>query len=210
MVYRAMEHQVDRDSAEVVARLRAAVAASGLSQAAFARALGTSASRLSTYLTGDTRPYAQFLIRARRLGTALGAVKARGLMSAPATAVAMRGYFLAGDTEWIWRMLLQGRDHLRLMLAEPDESLRQVLLDSWEAEPATVGSTEWDALLAAVAAHELKSAGLEAPAWSQRSPLETPWIPEHPFLGPDRVRAQTPDWLSRQNIYVPARDLVTA
>jgi len=126
--------------------------------------------------------------------------------TAEVTAAAMREYFLAGETEWIWRMLLQGRDHLAAVAAERD----QVLLDSWEAGPGTVGSAEWDALLAAVVAHELEAAGLEAPAWSLREPLADPWMPEHPFLSPDRVRAQTPGWLSRQNIYVPARDLVTA
>lgn len=201
-----MAHPVDRDTAEVMALLREAVAASGLSQAAFARALGTSAPRLSTYLTGDTRPSAQFLVRARRLGDALGAAATRGLMSAPVTAAAMREYFLAGEIEWIWRMLLQGRDQLAATVEERD----QVLLDAWEAEPGTVGSAEWDALLAALVAHELEAAGLEAPAWSLRQPLSDPWMPEHPFLSPDRVRAQTPDWLSDQNIYVPARDLVTA
>ena len=46
--------------------LREAVTASGLSQAAFARALSTSAPRLSTYLTGDTQPSARFLVRTRR------------------------------------------------------------------------------------------------------------------------------------------------
>ena len=65
-----MEQPLDRDSAEVITLLRVAVAISGLSQAGFARALGTSAPRLSTYLTGDTRPFAQFLIRAQRLGKA--------------------------------------------------------------------------------------------------------------------------------------------
>ncbi len=35
-------------------------------------------------------------------------------------------------------------------------------------------------------------------------------MPEHPFLSSDRVAAQTPDWLRRLNIFVPARDLVTA
>ena len=108
---------------------------------AFARALGTSAPRLSTYLTGDTRPSAQFLLRARRLGRALGAAVARGLMSAPVTAAAMREYFLVDEVEWIWRMLLQGRDHLAFIAEERD----QVLLDAWEAEPGTVGSAEWDA-----------------------------------------------------------------
>ncbi len=197
---------IDRDTADVMALLREAVTASGLSQAAFARALSTSAPRLSTYLTGDTRPSAQFLVRARRLGHALGAATSQGLMSAPVTAVAMREYFLTGEVEWIWRMLLQGRDHLSVIVQKRD----QVLLDAWEAEPGTVGSAEWDALLSAVAAHELEAAGLEAPAWALRQPLTDPWMPEHPFLSPDRVRAQTPDWLSRQNIYVPARDLVTA
>ena len=186
--------------------LREAVTTSGLSQAAFARALSTSAPRLSTYLTGDTRPSARFLVRARRLGHALGAAASRGLMSAPVTAAAMREYFLAGEVEWLWRMLLQGRDHLAAVIEERD----QVLLDAWEAEPGTVGSAEWDALLAAIVAHEVEGAGLDAPAWTLRQPLPDPWIPEHPFLSPDRVRAQTPDWLRRQNIYVPSRDLVTA
>lgn len=197
---------LDRDTAQVMTLLREAVAASGLSQAAFARALGTSAPRLSTYLTGDTRPSARFLVRARRLGHALGAAASSGLMSAPVTAAAMREYFLAGEVEWLWRMLLQGRDHLAAVIEERD----QVLLDAWEAEPGTVGSAQWDALLAAIVAHEVEGAGLDAPAWALRQSLPDPWMPEHPFLSPDRVRAQTPDWLRRQNIYVPARDLVTA
>lgn len=202
-----MAQLVDRDTATVIALLREAVTASGLSQAGFARALGTSAPRLSTYLTGDTRPSARFLIRAQRLGQALGAAKVQGLMSAPATAAAMRAYLLAGETPWVWRMLLQGRDHLAAISIGRD---RVLLLDAWEAEPGPVGSAEWDALLAAVTAHEFATAGLDAPAWARQQPLAEPWVPEHPFLAPDRVRAQTPDWLRRHNIYVPARDLVTA
>lgn len=199
--------RVDRDTAEVMALLREAVTASGVSQAAFARALGTSGPRLSTYLAGGTRPSAQFVVRARRLGQALGAASSRGLMSAPATAAAMRDYFFQGDnTEWIWRMLLQGRDHLVEIIADRE----QVLLDAWEAAPNTVGSVEWDAVFAAVIAHEFDVADLPAPAWVNREPLTDPWIPEHPFLDADRVRSQTPSWLSRLNIYVPARDLVTA
>lgn len=201
-----METLPDRDTATVMALLREAVATSGLSQAAFARALGTSAPRLSTYLAGGTRPSAQLVVRARRLGLALGAAAAHGLMSAPVTAAAMRECFLAGEVTWIWRMLLQGRDHLIAIIGQED----QALLDSWEAEPGTVGSAQWDALLSAVVAHQLQSAGLEAPRWSLRAPLSDPWVPEHPFLSPDRVRAQTPEWLRRLNIFVPARDLVTA
>jgi transcriptional regulator with XRE-family HTH domain len=201
-----MVHPIDRDTAEVIDLLREAVTSSGLSQAGFARALSTSAPRLSTYLTGGTRPSAQFLVRARRLGHALGAATTRGLMSAPVTAAAMREHLRAGDVGWTWRMLLQGRDHLAAIIDERDH----VLLDAWEAEPGPAGHTGWDALLAAVTAHELEVAGLQAPPWSQREPLTDPWTPEHPFLTADRVRAQTPRWLRHHNIYVPARDLVTA
>lgn len=197
---------MDRDTLTVIALLREAVASSGLSQAGFARALGTSASRISTYLSGGTRPSARFLIRAQRLGRALSACAERGMMSAPATAAAMRAYLLAGEIEWVWRMLLQGRDHLAFSLA--DESDQSVA--AWEAEPGTTGSTGWDTLLAALAAHEFERAGLEAPPWALSDPLIESWMPDHPFLGPERIVAQTPDWLRRRNIYVPERDLVTA
>lgn len=198
---------MDRDTFTVAALLRDAVTTSGLSQAGFARALGTSAPRMSTYLSGATRPSAHFLIRARRLGRALGAVAGRGMMSAPVTAAAVRVSLLAGETEWVWRMLLQGRDHLALGLGDESD---QAMAEAWEAEPATTGSTGWDALLAALTAHEFERAGLEAPAWAVADPLSEPWKPEHPFLDPERVSAQTPDWLRRRNIYVPERDLVTA
>jgi len=51
---------------EVAARVRAAIAASGLSAAAFASQVGTSASRLSTYATGRVTPSAAMLIRIER------------------------------------------------------------------------------------------------------------------------------------------------
>lgn len=197
---------IGRDTREVMEILRAAVTTSGLSQAAFARSLGTSAPRLSTYLNGRTRPSAEFCMRARRLGQALDAASERGLMSAPATAAVMREHLLAGDVEWIWRMLLQGRDHLALMLVARD----QVLVDSWEAQPGNVGSAGWDALLAGVAGREFEQAGIEAPSWSRVRPLPLPWMPEHPFLSPERVTAQTPTWLRSLNVFVPQRDLVTA
>ena len=55
--------------AEVARQLRQALAASALSQAAFASRLGTSASRMSTYLRGDVTPSASLLVRALRLAT---------------------------------------------------------------------------------------------------------------------------------------------
>jgi DNA-binding transcriptional regulator YiaG len=54
----------------VAAELSASVAASGLTKAQFASRLGTSASRLSTYLSGRVSPSADLFVRARRLSCA--------------------------------------------------------------------------------------------------------------------------------------------
>ncbi|GAB3768729.1 helix-turn-helix domain-containing protein [Microlunatus parietis] len=51
----------------VARRFRMAIARSGLTQAEFAARLGTSASRLSTYVTGSVVPSAAMLDRAERL-----------------------------------------------------------------------------------------------------------------------------------------------
>lgn len=189
-----------------MALLRSALVTSGLSQASFARALGTSASRFSTYLTGATRPSAHFCLRAQRLAHALDAAAAQGLMSAPATAAVLRQHLQAGSREWAWRMLLQGRDHLRLLLTKQDHEL----LGSWEAAPSSTGLAGFDALLAAVTRHEFEAAGQAAPPWSCIQPLLERWVPSHPFLSPERVMAKTPGWLRELNIFVPDRDLVTA
>lgn len=53
----------------VIARIKAALEASHLPQAEFAKRLGTSASRLSTYLSGKVVPSATMLLRAERLNS---------------------------------------------------------------------------------------------------------------------------------------------
>jgi DNA-binding transcriptional regulator YiaG len=58
------EAQVAERSA-VAAEVRDLIAASGLTQAAFAASIGTSASRLSTYATGRVAPSATLLLRMR-------------------------------------------------------------------------------------------------------------------------------------------------
>lgn len=55
------------ERAEVAGEIRAAITRSGLSRAEFARRIGTSSSRLSTYATGKVTPSAMLLIRIRRL-----------------------------------------------------------------------------------------------------------------------------------------------
>lgn len=60
--------EADADArADVARQLREALAASALSQAAFASRLGTSSSRMSTYLRGAVTPSASLLVRAQRL-----------------------------------------------------------------------------------------------------------------------------------------------
>ena len=55
------------DRAAVAAELASLREASGLTAAGFARGLGTSPSRLSTYLSGQVVPSAALMVRARRL-----------------------------------------------------------------------------------------------------------------------------------------------
>ena len=52
---------------EVARRVRGFVDASGLARAAFAEAIGTSASRLSTYATGRVAPSSTLLLRMERV-----------------------------------------------------------------------------------------------------------------------------------------------
>jgi transcriptional regulator with XRE-family HTH domain len=59
------------DRAEVAARIRGAVASSGLTNAEFARFVGTSASRLSTYLSGKVTPSSAMLVRIERVALGL-------------------------------------------------------------------------------------------------------------------------------------------
>jgi hypothetical protein len=62
---RRQADQLDRDT--VVERLREAVRRSGLSNADLANRVGTSPSRLSTYLSGKVMPSASMMVRIERL-----------------------------------------------------------------------------------------------------------------------------------------------
>ncbi len=63
-IYRARTRAQDRARDEVSRRLAALIAESGLTAAEFAARLGTSPSRLSTYLSGKVMPSAALLVRA--------------------------------------------------------------------------------------------------------------------------------------------------
>ncbi len=55
------------ERAEVSSELRALVAVSGLTQADFAKRMGTSGSRMSSYVNGGVVPSATLMVRARRV-----------------------------------------------------------------------------------------------------------------------------------------------
>ena len=55
------------ERAEVARRVAALLEASGLSRSAFAEAIGTSTSRLSTYVTGRVAPSSTLLVRMERV-----------------------------------------------------------------------------------------------------------------------------------------------
>ncbi|MCC6339001.1 MAG: helix-turn-helix transcriptional regulator [Acidimicrobiia bacterium] len=65
-VDRARSRAEGDDRAEVAARVRAAIARSGLTMARFAELVGTSASRMSTYASGRVTPSAAMLVRIER------------------------------------------------------------------------------------------------------------------------------------------------
>ncbi|MEA2024322.1 MAG: helix-turn-helix transcriptional regulator [Actinomycetota bacterium] len=73
--------RVDADQAdrsEVAVRIRDAVTRSELTNAEFARIVGTSASRLSTYLSGKVTPSAAMLVRIERASRGLHQTSAIG------------------------------------------------------------------------------------------------------------------------------------
>ena len=65
-IERAREGVERADRAEVAARVREAVDRSGLTNREFARLVGTSGPRLSTYLSGGVTPSAAMLLRIER------------------------------------------------------------------------------------------------------------------------------------------------
>jgi len=67
VVGRARKVAADAERAEVAAEVRRLVGESGLSQQDFAERIGTSRSRLSTYMSGKVVPSAALIVRMRRV-----------------------------------------------------------------------------------------------------------------------------------------------
>jgi len=77
-VEHARSEAEDSERAEVATRVRDAVVRSGLTNREFARLIGTSASRFSTYLSGKVTPSAAMLVRIERAARNVQHASARG------------------------------------------------------------------------------------------------------------------------------------
>lgn len=74
-IERARDDADQRDRTEVADRVRDAIDRSGLTNREFARLVGTSASRLSTYQSGKVTPSAAMLVRIERAPRAFGTTR---------------------------------------------------------------------------------------------------------------------------------------
>ena len=200
---------MDDDTRAVAMGLDQALADSGLTQAEFAAALGTSASRFSAYRAGKTVPSAAFYLRTLRLAASLKAARDRGWMTPQSAAREIHRALRTGDEIWALKMMLQGRDHLRELLRESDDAS-----NAWTAAPRTTGDRKWDALLAALTAREFEAADREPPRWTEaddrRLGDQDEWVLPSLLHDEAEIRAATPDWLAEHGVYAAERDLVTA
>lgn len=190
------------ERAEVASALRGSLDLSGLTQADFARHLGTSATRLSTYLSGSTVPSAALYLRALRLGVAFGHARKQGLLTCDEAAAAVNRALAEGDEDFALRMILQARDDLRAGAIDADE-LRRI----WEHRVRRIEDERFDTLFRVIVAHEF---GAAAPEWAANACLDEEWIIPDPFRDTDAIKAQTPHWLASARIFIAERGLVTA
>lgn len=196
---------MDVDREACTRALDEALERSGLNAQDFARALGTSASRLSTYRKGTVAPSAPLFLRAQRLASALAAAREHGLMTAPQAAREIATAVHEGDHLWAFKMTLQARDHLRSILDAIPEAA-----GAFEAAPPSTGSDRWDTLLATLVRHEFAEHDRPAPEWTDQPALETDWVLDHPRWDERAIKARTPVWLAERRIFVAGGDLVTA
>jgi hypothetical protein len=126
------------------------------------------------------------------------------VMTADSTVRAVNEALENGDHLWAFKMVVQGRDHLRLLLTHGHGTL-----DSWAHRSVRIVDERYDLLLRALVAHEYAEHDQPGPRWAGTGRVGQPWLPENPVLGAERTRGQTPHWLS-EIIYITQRDLLAA
>lgn len=161
---------MNQDTQAVIERLDAAVATSGLFMRQFAHALGTSASRFSSYRSGKVSPSAPFLLRAERIANALGQARRVSVPTAIDAIESIRRAEKKGDDDWTYALSLEARDRLRDILRR-----HRSLAAAWEAQPPSNLGDRWKTLVAAFVSHEFIEAGLPTPKWAD-APRLNGWL----------------------------------
>lgn len=187
---------------EISDAMRRSLKQSSLSQAAYARSIGTSPARLHAYLAGKTIPSAAIYLRALRLGEALEEARDRGLMTPDETAEVVNRSLKEGNETWALRMILQARDDLRLAETEAPE-----VLPAWRTRANAIKDDRFDVLFRAIIAKEF---GEAVPEWTANAKLDDEWIMQDPFRDEATIKRQTPEWLAKARIYIAERGLATA
>lgn len=201
-------HSVDvttAERAEIAGAMRSAISSSGLRQGDFARAIGTSRPRLSTYASGATIPNAALYLRATTFGADRASTRELGLADPDAIAERVNRGLAQGDETWALRLILRGRDDLRAALGRYPEAA-----GSWACRGREISDARFDGLYAALVAHEFDRAGRTPPRWSDQTPLPIDWVMNDPFRDEPTIRAQTQPWLARQRIFIAEKGLTTA
>jgi transcriptional regulator with XRE-family HTH domain len=194
------------ERAHIAGELRDALAASGLTQEAFARLLGTSRSRLSAYLNARTIPSAVLYQRALRLAAGLRSARLRGWMIPDRTAAEVDEALNAGDELWAFKLVVQARDQLATMIRTGDEASA-----AWLVRTRPISDSRYDVLLAALVEHEFGRQGCACtPEWTKDRRLEESWIQPNLRRGPDWTREHTPRWLADRGVFISDHDLMTA
>jgi hypothetical protein len=127
-------------------------------------------------------------------------------MTPDATAAEVDDALDAGDGDWAFKLIVQARDHLATMLNTDDPAA-----DAWLVRSRSISDARYDALLAALVAHEFEQHDtVRTPEWTMTPPLHPDWIQPNLRRGPAWTRTHTPPWLAQRGIYISTHDLKTA
>ncbi|MEV8372743.1 helix-turn-helix transcriptional regulator [Kribbella sp. NPDC056861] len=196
----------DYERAEIAQDMRSAVADAGLTQAAFARLIGTSRPRLSAYMSGRTIPSAALYQRALRIARGLKSSRAHGWMTPDRTIDQINAALADGDEDWAFKLVLQARDQLAYQLRTDDPTG-----DAWLLRSREIADPRYDTLLAVLIGHEFEQhGGQRVPRWTEGPRLAEPWLQANVRRGADWTRKHTPEWLAARGIFISDHDLTTA
>ncbi|WP_020388509.1 helix-turn-helix domain-containing protein [Kribbella catacumbae] len=196
----------DYERAQIADDMRSALVDAGLTQAAFARLLGTSRPRLSAYVSGRTIPSAALYQRALRTARGLKSSRDHGWMIPDRTIDEINAALADGDEEWAFKLALQARDQLAYQLRSHDPAS-----DAWLLRSREITDPRFETLLAALIWHEFeKRDHRRVPEWAQAPRLKKPWLQPNARRGAAWTRKNTPRWLADRGIFISEHDLMTA